>query len=447
MSADLETALRDMLHERAADITTLPPRLTHPDQLADTDTTELLDEIDLGEPHRPGRHSRWLLAAAVAVIVVIAGAVVGIHQLADDNARPATPNSVTPTTTPTSAPTISRSPSPTPTTSTHLSEADGLHAASCTVSLPAAWQHAIDAGTVTMPGYTLQAMAMSASGTVVADASQGHTHKLVLIDPDGTIRTLYASQAPPGWGEVDFGWAAFAGNQVAFTVLIQSHQGGPGPTQIDLIDIRTGAITVARASGATDGSIVNGVVQRAGKIYWTEYLVGKVTAHEYDIDTRSARSITEGDYAAAIRGNLPSRIAIQAEKNAAHGRDVDRGVYAWTAYEGAQMPNAPTPPTALWLWQAGMDEPLLVSRAPLLTPALAMPYVISGAPTGGRLAVLDTRTGAVATTGKMPRFAMLDAGMPTAITEGGEIAMEIPQTDRRFQLTIFSTKGLPGLHC
>lgn len=440
MSADLETALRDMLHERAGDIATLPPRLAHPDQLADTGTTELLD---LAAPHRPGHTSRWLLAAAVVLIVAIAGTVVGLRSLAD-HPRPAAPNTVTPTSAPTVAPS---SPSPTPTTSHHLSEVDGLHAASCTVPLPAAWQHAIDAGTVTLPGYTLHALAMSPSGTVVADASQGHQHKLVLVDPDGSIRTLYASRNPSTWGEVDFGWAAFSGDQVAFTVLIQSHQGGPGPTQIDLIDTRTGAITVVRPSGATDGSIVNGVAQRAGKIYWTESVVGTVTAHEYDIDTRSARSITAGDYAAAIRGNLPSRIAARAEKNAAHDRDVDRGVYAWTAYEGTQTPNAPTPPTGLWLWQAGMDEPLLVSRAPLLTPALAMPYVISGAPTGGRLAVLDTRTGAVATIGKMPRFEMLDSGMPTAITEGGEIAMEIPHADKSFQLTIFSIDSLPGLHC
>jgi hypothetical protein len=102
MSTQLESALREMLRERATDIDALPARLAHL-----KDPTEVpIDEEVLDA--RPARHSAWLLAAAVALVVAVAGAVVGIRQLSSHDTRPATPNSVTPTSIATST-----SPSPT----------------------------------------------------------------------------------------------------------------------------------------------------------------------------------------------------------------------------------------------------------------------------------------------------------------------------------------------
>lgn len=81
---DLESALRDMLRERAEDITDLPDSLTEFDV---SGHTEPASNDDLGDLHHRGRRSRWLPAAAAAAIVVIAGGVVGVRQLADQPAE------------------------------------------------------------------------------------------------------------------------------------------------------------------------------------------------------------------------------------------------------------------------------------------------------------------------------------------------------------------------
>ncbi|HEU5005349.1 MAG TPA: hypothetical protein VFT67_00175, partial [Jatrophihabitantaceae bacterium] len=71
MSTTLETALRDMLQERAGDIEAVPARLTHLERDADFEPDE--EVLDA----RPTRHSAWLLAAAVALVVAVAGAIIG----------------------------------------------------------------------------------------------------------------------------------------------------------------------------------------------------------------------------------------------------------------------------------------------------------------------------------------------------------------------------------
>jgi hypothetical protein len=70
MSASLETALQEMLRERASDIETLPAHLGELDR----------DETLSWRPDRRRDHSRWLLVAAAAVVLAIAGSIIGIRS-------------------------------------------------------------------------------------------------------------------------------------------------------------------------------------------------------------------------------------------------------------------------------------------------------------------------------------------------------------------------------
>lgn len=453
MTENLEAALRETLRERANDIATLPPRLSA------FDPPDEHRAPQLPAPHRPRPHPRWrwLLAAAAAVAVAaVAGIAVGVRG----STTPAAPN--------TSARTSSAprpSPSPSASKTSRVAEMDGLHAKACTVSLPVAWQQAIESGTVTVPGYTLRAMAISPSGAVVADASNGTSHKLMLIDPTGSIKTLVADNFPASWGEVDFTWAAFSGTQVAYAITLGSGGGGPGPSQLELVDTRTGTASVVRAtSGRGDASIVANLGLVDGAIYWQEYVNGAITIYEYEIASAQMKVLARGSAGAVqgpfawggglywlatgslithIKGVVPPHFATQSEKNA----DVliaANGLFTWIAYDGQQQPNSPAPPTILWLWRKGMTAPLAVTQAPLGTPALALPYLVWG---NGGTHILDTRTGASAAVGDPAHGGPSSSARAVAIAAGGRIALEIPHATGAATLSTFSVTGLPPLKC
>lgn len=85
---DLENRLRNMLRERAEDITDAPDGLT---RLGGSQAPGTGHVDDLANPRRRLRRSRWLPAVIAAAIVVISGGVVGIHQLVNQQSGPTAP--------------------------------------------------------------------------------------------------------------------------------------------------------------------------------------------------------------------------------------------------------------------------------------------------------------------------------------------------------------------
>jgi hypothetical protein len=97
MTADLETAVRSMLHERATDIDTLP---------ADFAELATLDVLDLDARRRFDRRSHrgaWLIAASVAAVLAVVGTAVAFRG-GDGRPSPATTHSPSPLHTTSAAP-------------------------------------------------------------------------------------------------------------------------------------------------------------------------------------------------------------------------------------------------------------------------------------------------------------------------------------------------------
>ncbi|MFN2561202.1 MAG: hypothetical protein ABR571_07905 [Jatrophihabitans sp.] len=89
MTADLETAVRSMLRERAHDIDTVP---------ADFEDLASLDVLDLDARHRFDRRNHpnpWLIAAAVAAVLAVIGTAVAFRG-GDSRRSPATTQSPSP---------------------------------------------------------------------------------------------------------------------------------------------------------------------------------------------------------------------------------------------------------------------------------------------------------------------------------------------------------------
>jgi hypothetical protein len=94
--SDLESRLRAMLQERAGDITTLPERI-----LPAPSDEEVLDTRRRGA-YRP--RTGWLVAAAIAAVLAVAGAVVATRGRDRSAPPPATHTTTVPHPTPTPAP-------------------------------------------------------------------------------------------------------------------------------------------------------------------------------------------------------------------------------------------------------------------------------------------------------------------------------------------------------
>jgi hypothetical protein len=243
-----------MLRERATDIEALP------DTLLDVGAQE---QPGHGDPSLRTARRHLTVAAAAAAVVLAAGAALLAVRL-------------------THSPTPAH-PGPSPTATRPTPAPHGLSPLRCTAPLPAAWQQAMTAGTVSAPpGQVLVPQAVTDAGQVIVVQARDHlptTFKLVLVAPHRPIRTLYETPWTFHGDGLGIGVVSTAGNLVAFDV------GRHGPEQIVVVDIATGATTKLTLTTPN----VLGPVVFDGAVYWTEIRGAQGTGHgslyRYDMAT------------------------------------------------------------------------------------------------------------------------------------------------------------------
>lgn len=436
MSTTLETALRDMLQERAGDIEAVPARLTHLERDADFEPDE--EVLDA----RPTRHSAWLLAAAVALVVAVAGAIIGIRQLGSHDTRPATPNSPAPTTTPTAP-----------------AHPGGLHPAACTVALPSQWARALFVdGAVEAPGPAASAglpiLAMTPSGDVVS-STNAVPRQLVLVRPDHSIVRLYtAPRTVPGQGTVRIGDAVANSRWVVFSLILGGGQGARGG--IYAVSLASHAVETVRSTALGALPIVSEPVLLDSKVYWSEGMsTGPMSVYAYDLATGARNTLDTGQVSPPVsvgrglvwwhgsslvehvRPTLPPGYTLQPST-----ADVllsDGGTRAWAAQQGGRevlRMSTPAHPDPVTVFTTTDSDAVL---SPL---ALSGPYLIWSGP--GDITVLDTRTGA---TTALVRTGGLQQGFETAAAAHQVLALNDVGSKGGAQLILTAVSALPGLHC
>ncbi len=253
VNADLETRLRSTLHEHADDITALPPRLA-----------ELRRPDDLAIAPSPARRprTRWLPAAAVAIVVVIAGLVVGIRQLNQH-----TPSVVTPTvspTAPTTAAPTSPGPSPTSTSTVPLA---------CRATLPQEWKDALNATGSAYGAQSAMPMDVAPDGEllVARDFGHGQPRDLALVASNGTPHSVFQVPDPNQLDVQDAyiysHWLVVSTGNAPRAARGTVPGSSPMPNVVGLyvVDLRTGAqSTITNSNGHT----ITQAVELDGIVYW-----------------------------------------------------------------------------------------------------------------------------------------------------------------------------------
>jgi hypothetical protein len=438
MSTSLEGALRDMLRERAGDIAEFPSRLVQPDRL---------EELPLGDPdsRTSDQHTRWLLAAAVALIVAVAGAIIGIRQIGQ-HTPPAAPHPTSLTGAPTAPTTAPAYPG-------------GLHPAACSVALPSRWARALFVdGAVQAPGSAASAglpiLAMTPSGDVVS-STDTVPQQLVVVRPDHSIVPLYTAPATvPGQGQVRIGDAVANARWVVFSLILGGGQGARGG--IYAVSLAGHVVETVRSTALGTLPIVSEPDLLDGKVYWSEAVsTGPMSVYAYDLATGARSTLDTGQVSPPvsvgggliwwhgsrlvehIRPTLPQGYTIQPSST-----DVllsDSGTYAWAAQQGGQE--------VLQMSTAAHPDPVTVftasNRDAVLVPlALTGPYLIWSAPED--ITVLDTRTGA---TTALLQTGGMQQGFETAAAAHQVLALNNVGSKGGAQLMLATVSALPSLHC
>lgn len=462
MSTSLETALRDTLRERAGDIESVPARLTRLDDHAEFELgDELLDA-------RPARHSTWLLAAAVALIVAVAGAIIGIRQLGSHDARPATPNSITPTTTPTNT-----SPSPSPSSSPNAADVP----LACKATLPDAWRSAMSSEPSAEGAQSATPLQVLPNGDVLVarDFGQGRPRDLAIVSPGKAPRSIFSVPDPQ---VLDVQSAAISGNWLMVSVgahprpekgTIPGDSPMPNVVHLYVIDLRTGdqkqIASTTLLDGSRGGRTINLAVVLDGKVYWdvrSRYASPTGVIKSYDPATGQTHTVYSGKmgYLVSSPAGIGTGSAGQAYVHAALPSVVRANLspqYPLTvATDGAAYVWEIAPHELAW-WQPGLAKPRYLR---LRQPADFGSMVLSGkyvmTVQGGE--VIDVATGAAAdhsaSTQNAPFRQLLAFGTVSYgrwiaaldLVDGGHWQNGY-WVDRPAQLAEFDTSTLPDLHC
>jgi len=460
MSATLETAVRDMLRERATDIDAVPARLTRLDRDADFGPEEeLLDA-------RPARSSAWLLAAAVALIVAVAGAVIGIRQLSSHDTRPAAPNPTSSPSTPTATPRPS-----------HTHSALPRAALVCRAQLPAAWQAAFASTPSAEGAQSATPLQVLPNGDVLVarDFGQGGPRDLALVSAGRAPRSIFSVPDPQ---ELNVQSAGISGNWLMVSVgahprprkgTIPGDSPMPNVLHLYVIDLRNGArkqiASTTLLDGRTGGRTINLAVMLDGKVYWdvrSRYSSRSGVIKSYDPATGRTVTVYSGDmgYLVSSAGGIGTGSKGQTYVRASLPptvRDAVSAQYPLTVATDGRAYAWEVAPRELGWWQPGMTTPRYLR---LREPAGFGSMVVSGryvmTVQGGE--VIDLATGAAAAyPAAAPRapglswlsFGTTSYGATVAGLDfvGGGHWQDGYWVDSPAQVTRFDTSSLPVLHC
>ena len=331
-------------------------------------------------------------------------------------------------------------------TDSRISAAGGARA-SCTAPLPAGWQRALDTAPIAVDGVPAYPIGLTVTGdAIVAWQPGGGPPRLGITAADGSTRTLI-----PALGEHLGGGYALEGD----TLVV-------GPTRwghtMAVIDVRTGDTREISLGPAMPAGYLasDGVAMLDGIVYFGasprhDGIGGVIVA--YDLAEGSSHIIARTDGPVFVRqdargvlwhnggiraGTTPAAVP---GANAVFEVDGDGADYAWNV-------DQQTSHEITWSDGSGptrsftVDLPDHPDAAPIVM-AVSGPYVLlspySDKPfpdAHEQLAVLDTRTGAVAELG-IPMVDDSAAGLPSmlAFTNGDDATLRI------------DTAKLPGLGC
>ena len=324
----------------------------------------------------------------------------------------------------------------------------GAAPSSCTTALPAEWQRALDTTPITVDGAPAYPIMLTAPGDViVAWKPAGGSAQLGITGADGTTRTFIGAL-----GDHLGGGYALEGN----TLVVGPTNSGSAMSVVDVQSGNTDEISLdpfmPAGYSASDGvAILNGVIY-FGASPRPDGIGGVIVGYDLASGTSDIVARTDGPVFVRqdARGVIWKNGGIRATEtpNAVPGSaavyDVygDGTDYAWNV-------NWRTNQEVSWTDGSGTTRSFTVQlpghpgAAPIVM-AVSGPYVLlspySGARPlpGGRaqLAVLDTRTGAVADLG-VPLVDDSAAGLPAALafTNGDDATLRI------------NTSHLPELEC
>jgi hypothetical protein len=238
---DLDTALRDMLRERAQDITTVPPRL--------------LDLDAEPEPTGP-RPNYWLIAAAVAAVLAVAAAITSFALLREKTPPPAKPVPV------------------------RVTRLQG-----CETTLPRVWVQAMKQASDAPAGTVLKVATDGSALVVPSNASRE-----VDLDTATSHRALPLA-VPTGLSP---GAAAFSGN---YAVIALTRTAIPLLERIDIVDLRSLRTVHSLHVGAVGGAASESMAVSNGRVYWDQRDSAQAkrgTIRSYDIATGRQQVVYSG---------------------------------------------------------------------------------------------------------------------------------------------------------
>lgn len=338
---DFESEIRTMLAERSRDIASAPPRLASVgDDSPEGGRAPVVTE--------PRWSTRWLVAASVAAVLVVAGGVIGVRLwLAGSSGdvpagpTPTSPVAVTPPMTSepatamttsgaqvapsltTAAPTTTAAvpttgqaaPTTDPSRVTHP-PAKGTGAgkqvtAACVAPWPASWQAAIATPGSAYGAQSARPLGAAADGTVLVarDFGPGGARDLVLVRAGTEPEVVYTVADPATTGIQS---AAIADDKLVVSVgwsprAPKGQEPGdgwlPNVTEVVVIDLETGAQQRIASSGAspaqvgTDAMTIDTVVVIGGAVYWdvrASYDDPAGTIESYDLATGTRRTAYTG---------------------------------------------------------------------------------------------------------------------------------------------------------
>jgi hypothetical protein len=408
----MDTALREMLRERAQDITSVPAHL-----------------VDLDIPREPTRTrpNYWLIAAAVVAVLAVAAGITALAQRHIASA-PAKPVPVT-------------------------------NLPGCKATLPRAWIQA-----TRHPS--------RASGWAVLDVATDGTALVARTDPsevelDSLTSHRAVPLAIPAGLRLESG--AFTGSYAVIGL-----GSGIQLERIDIVDVATRRTVRSVRVGSGDGSISQQLAVSDGRVYWDERDSGRAkdgVIRSYDIATGSRQVVYSGRYTApgASAGgvywsdpNGQVRIRIAASHLPSAVRDATTPIsgvtlatdgtrYAW--YDAAHRRIG---------WSDGSEVRYVSTpRLPVThhVPAgiaVAGPYVFFADNSRYYGGVVDMRTGAVADLSGpgVTHGGTIDTLHPGPVVSGGGATIAVGGTvtpvgdpTGKVQVLQFDTAALPELHC